>query len=632
MAGKNFPISLIVKAVDKATAPLRQVSASLGDISKQVASAGKALTVGVTAPLAAMAAGSVAAFGRFEAGMANVSTLVDTSVESMAAMEAGVIAVTRAVKVQPLSEMAEALGSIRGAGISAADQFKVLEGSGKLAAAALGTTAEAADIATSAINAWGLKGAEAEGVYNQVFQAVNYGKMSLSQLARGFGGVAGTVASAGVKLDEYLSSVAALTTTGLPAAEAHTQLRAVISGLTRQTELTRAVFGKLGAKDLKQLIAQSGGLVPALERVKGVLKGNDTQMLNLVGSTEALNAIIGLTGNQAATQKQALDVMRSGTDGLTGAFEKQARTGKASLQSLKNDLEIVAISVGRVLVPVLQQLVPVLERAVKRWESLGEGGQKSIIIMAGAAAALGPTITVIGHMATAVHAANVAFTFVGGWAKYLWMMRASILAGLVPSLTAATASVWGFTVALLANPITWVVAGIVALAGAAYLIYKNWGPIKAFFLETWETVKGAVASALAWVGENLSWTPLGMLVNNWEPVKAYFVQLWDSIVGVFQRAWEKIQPIVDVAKAAFAFSPLGVAVESGRQLFGGGDEQRPSLGAARAAPTRPGLTTQPTETRVVVDFSGMPRGVRVAEAPGGTAPLDLSLGYGMMGG
>lgn len=631
MAGKNFPISLIIKAVDQASAPVRKVSASLGDLSKQVSALGRAMTVGVTAPLAGIAAASVAAFGRFEAGMANVSTLVDTSVESMAEMEAGVIAVTRAVKVQPLSEMAEALGGIRGAGITAADQFKVLEGSAKLAAAALGTTAEASDIATSAINAWGLKGAEAEGVYNRVFQAVNFGKMSLSQLAQGFGGVAGTVAGAGVKLDEYLASVAALTTTGLPAAEAHTQLKAVIAGLTGQTKEAAVVFKRLGVKGIKELIAQSGGLVPALEKIRGVVKDNDTVLLKALGGAEAFNAVLGLTGNQAGVYTQALGAMRSGTDGLTGAFEKQARTGKATMQNLQNELEIVAISIGRVLVPVLQQLAPLLQQAAMWWESLGAEGQKSIIIMAGAAAALGPTITVLGHLATAFSVVNKAVVFAAGWGKYLWMMRASIMAGLVPSITAATASIWGFTVALLANPITWVVAGVVALAGAAYLIYKNWEPIKAFFLETWEAIKNIVAEGLAWVGEHLGWTPLGMVVNNWEPVKAYFVDFWDSIVNTFQSAWEKVQPIVDLAKTAFAFSPLGVAAEGARGLFGGG-EDRPTLGAAQMAPGAGVLAPPPAETRVVVDFSNLPRGVRVAEAPGGTAPLDLSLGYGMMGG
>ena len=47
-----------------------------------------------------------------------------------------------------------------------------------------------------------------------------------------------------------------------------------------------------------------------------------------------------------------------------------------------------------------------------------------------------------------------------------------------------------FNVALLANPITWVVG---ALAGAAYLVYRYWEPIKEFFAGLWESIKGGVA-------------------------------------------------------------------------------------------------------------------------------------------
>lgn len=595
MAGKNFPISLIVKAVDKATAPLRQVSAQLGDISKQVRAAGSALTTGVTLPLAGIAAGSVAAFGNFEKGMASVSTLVDTSVESMAAMEEGVIAVTRAVKVQPLAEMSEALATLRGAGVKAEDQFKVLEGSAKLAAAALGTTQEASLTAVGAINAWGLKGKEAEGVYNLLFQATNTGVMTLSQLSQGFGSVAGTMAGAGIQLDEYLASVAALTTTTRPASEAHTQMKAVMAGLTRQTDLTRAVFKKLGAKDIKDLIAKSGGLVPALEQIKTTLKGDDGQMLKLLGSTEALAAALDLTGNQAEAFKGTLKTMRSGVDGMTAAFEKQARTGAASLQSLKNDLEIVGVTIGRSLVPVLQQLVPYVQRAAEWWLSLGEDSRTAIIVMAAAAAALGPTITVLASLATALSAANAAFLFVKGWAAYLWLMKSSILTALIVPLKAAIATVWGFTAALLANPITWVIAGVVALGAAAYLIYKNWEPVKEFFQSLWETIKH----------------PLDAL----KTAKDFYFG-GDSPEPVPPQTPGGVGPRSPVASGAPA-------------LLGAGD--RPMLGVAAGAPaSRP--PTQQSESRVVVDFSNLPRGTRVTEAPGGSAPLDLSLGYGMMGG
>lgn len=52
---------------------------------------------------------------------------------------------------------------------------------------------------------------------------------------------------------------------------------------------------------------------------------------------------------------------------------------------------------------------------------------------------------------------------------------------LVSALSVASKAVWGFTTALLANPVTWVVIGIAALAGAVYLIIKNWEKVKSFF-------------------------------------------------------------------------------------------------------------------------------------------------------
>jgi TP901 family phage tail tape measure protein len=627
-AGKSFPISLIVRAVDEATAPIRKMSASLGDLSKQVSAVGRTMTAGVTLPLAGMAAASVAAFGRFEAGMASVSTLVDTSVESVDAMGRSVLDISRRVPVG-LADLTDALASARGAGVSAAEQFKVLENSAKLGAAALGSTKDAVDVVTSAINAFGLQGKEADGVYNVLFQAVNAGKMSLAQFAQGFGGVAGTVAAAGVKLDEYASSVAALTTTGLPAAEAHTQLRAVISGLTRESPMAAAAFKKLGAKSFKDLIAQSGGLVPALEKVRATLKGNEKAMLDALGSTEALNAVLGLTGNQAGTFRTALASTRSGVDGMAAAFEKQNRTAAATAQRLRNTFEGIAISVGRVLVPVLEQLAPVLERAAFKWEEMGSEGQKSVVVLAAAAAALGPTILVVSGLTTALSAAAGAFVFVGGWAKYLWMMRASIMAGFVPSLSAAAASMWGFTAALLANPLTWVVSGVAALAGVAYLVYRNWEPIKAFFLDTWETVRGAFATAFGWIGENLAWTPLGMLINNWEPIRAFFSELWDGIVETFRGAWEAIRPIVGWVSSGLGGGELAVTAGvagSGQSL--GAATDRALLGAASAAPA-PGAP-QSTEARVRVDFANLPPGARVRQEPGGTAPLDLNLGYGML--
>lgn len=639
MADKQFPLTLIIKAVDKATGPLTDVGKKVKTLSERTEKVGRNLSAAISAPLLALGGVGVAAFAHFEQGLGNVSTLVDTNTESIAAMGEQVLAISRRTPVA-VGDLTDALYEARSAGVSAADQFKVLEGSARLAVVGLGSTKEAIDLVTSSVNAFGLKGAEAEKVYNLIFQATNTGKTTISGLAQGFGGVAGTVAAAGVKLDEYLASVAALTTTGLPAAEAHTQLKAVIAGLTGQTKEAAAIFQRLKVKGIKELIAASGGLVPALEKIKGVVKTNDTVLIKALGGAEAFNAAIGLTGKQGAAFKATLETMRNGVDALSVAFDKQNATSVAKFQRLRNTLEAVAISIGRILVPVLEQLVPVLERVATWWEGLGSEGQKTILIIAGAAAALGPGLVVLGKLALAVKAVTAALVFAAGWSKYLWMMRASIMAGLVPSLTAASASVWAFTAALLANPITWVVIAVVALGAAVYQIYKNWGPLKEFFAETWTAIKDAVANGLAWIGENLGWTPLGMIVNNWEPIKAFFVGLWDDIVGVFKGAWEAIKPIVDTVvkatRAVFGAREVEVTGPRAAEVAAQRDFKARSMGAAAARPVLGAEGARPlagaarsTEARVMVDFSNLPAGARVTPARGNTAPLDLDVGYAM---
>ena len=57
----------------------------------------------------------------------------------------------------------------------------------------------------------------------------------------------------------------------------------------------------------------------------------------------------------------------------------------------------------------------------------------------------------------------------------------------VTAMPGLIASVWSFTAALLANPITWVVIGIVALIAALILLWQNWDSVTAFLQNAWNT-------------------------------------------------------------------------------------------------------------------------------------------------
>lgn len=127
--------------------------------------------------------------------MSNVSTLLDVSKKEMKEMGDQVLAIAGRVP-KPLEEMTEGLYNIRSAGVSAKDAMMVLEQSGRLATAGLGTTNEAVDLATSSINAFGLKGVEAKKAFETIFLTVKSGKTNISELAQSFGMVAGTAKTA----------------------------------------------------------------------------------------------------------------------------------------------------------------------------------------------------------------------------------------------------------------------------------------------------------------------------------------------------------------------------------------------------------------------------------------------------
>jgi hypothetical protein len=102
------------------------------------------------------------------------------------------------------------------------------------------------------------------------------------------------------------------------------------------------------------------------------------------------------------------------------------------------------------------------------------------------------------------------------------------------------------------------------------------------------------------------------IYKNWEPLKEFFQDLWDSIKSVFEK-------IMGVAK----FTPMGAAINVarglGEKLFGD------DLGATNAAPA----ASMKSESRVSVDFTNLPKGVRVTQDRNSSQPVDMSLGYSM---
>lgn len=469
-------------------------------IGRKMQNIGKSMTLGITAPVVALGAASVKASSDFETAMTNVSTLVDTTTESMKEMGAAVLDISKRVPVAA-EDLTAALYDVRSAGVDAADAMGVLENSAKLGVAGLGSTSEAVDLVTSSLNAFELTGADANKVYDNIFRTVKSGKTTISDLSQGFGAVSGTVSAAGIKLDDYLSSVAALTTTGLPAAQAHTQMRAAIAGLTRETGLSKKVFSDLGVKTFSELIAKSGGVGQAFTSLRDATGNNAATLIKLLGSTEAYNAVLSISGAQNEAYTETLAGMRDGTDAMGEAFDKQSSTMAAKSQMLKNTLNVAAVQIGEVLVPVVAKLADFVSSLADRFSNLSPSLQKAVIAFAAIAAAVGPVLVVAG-------------TLVSAWGKIM-----PLFAGLSTIMGTA-----GFTAtlgALAAAAAPFVAAGV-ALAGAWYLFGDKVGPVLTSLKEKFTAVLGPKLQSL------------------FDTVKTTLTELWN---GPFGKA---IRAVIDV--------------------------------------------------------------------------------------
>ncbi len=525
---------------EKLQRSLKDTAAGFEDFGKKAGIAGGALTAasGLNAKLA----------GDFEEGMNNVSTLIDTNVESLGDMSKAILSIGKD-SPKAISDLTEGLYSIRSAGIDASEQFNVLRGSEKLAVAGLATTAEAVDISTSAINAFRLKGEKSAKMYDMLFKVVKYGKTNISEFAQGFGSVAGVVASADIKLDEYSAAVAAMTTTGVKANIAHTQMKAVIAGLSRATDDQVKIFNKLGAKSFKDLIQKSGGLVNALDKIKTAVGGDEAKIISLVGSVEAYNAVMSLTGATNKVYLQTLDDMRNGADSLSEAYQKQVSGFNNQMKILGNQFQVLGIKFGTGLLPVLKSAGNVLKGVLAFLDRMPEGLTNVL------------SITVAGTGAALLGLSGMSFAISGainGFNNMLWLIRqadilmwgfsgrisvglAGMQAGLlklIPAIQKMGIVMKGFNLICAANPLGLVIA---LIGAAAFTVMKFWKPITGFFRGFFTGLREGLA-----------------------PITPAFKQIAAAVKPVFDWVKKLLSPINSAGKASEDFGhKLGKAIGDG---------------------------------------------------------------------
>lgn len=146
---------------------------------------------------------------------------------------------------------------------------------------------------------------------------------------------------------------------------------------------------------------------------------------------------------------------------LANEAEQRYKTTESQLIILKNKLVDLGITLGNILIPFVLKMVELVEPWIEKFANLSEKTQKTILILGGLAAAIGPVLIVGGALISSI---GTIVSAVGGL---------SIAIGAAGGATTA----FGASLALITGPVGWAIGGIALLTAGGVALYKNWDTI-----------------------------------------------------------------------------------------------------------------------------------------------------------
>ena len=285
----------------------------------------------------------VRGFASFEASMTKIETLVGVSREEVEGFSQSVRDLAGETGRAP-GELADAMFQITSAGLRGRDAMIALEASAKGAAIGLGDTAVVADAATSIVNAYGTETINASEAVDVLIATVQEGKAGADEFASAIGSVVPIASSAGVSIQEVGAMMAILTRSGASASEAATQVAGIIRAVVKPSSQATKELGKLGlSMDNVRESVRDRGLNATMQELTQLL--DEEGIARFAGRAEALNGILGTTGDKFETTQSALETTINSLGRGEEAFERVGETAaqkaavvSAAWQNTKQEL------------------------------------------------------------------------------------------------------------------------------------------------------------------------------------------------------------------------------------------------------------------------------------------------------
>ncbi len=386
--------------------------------------------------------------------------------------------------------------------------------------------ATTADIGSNILTGFKLNSDEMNRVSDTLVATFTRSNTNLNMLGDTMKYVAPVASGLGVDLETAAVAAGKLGDAGIQGSMAGTSLRSILGRLAEPPKQAADALEELGIKtrDAKGNLRELPEILTELDKkTKKMGTAQRAGYFKHIAGEEAFSALSVLT-DQAG--KGELQKMIAEVKAAKGEAQKVADTMTDNLdgdiKNLVSAWEDVGIQIfGGVDSPLrsISKSVTEIIGKVGEWTKRNPELTNTLTKIA---LALGVVLTVGGAIVLMLAAMLGPMAMLKLSMSVLGIKGAGAFGLLAKGIKFVSLALFGMGKALLTNPIFLIGA---VIAGVAYLIYKNWDSIAAFFKNLWADVVRIFSSA-------------------WNSISAYFSSVWTSISNSCSAAWSWITRIV----------------------------------------------------------------------------------------
>lgn len=417
-------------------AEVRRDTGLLSDALGGIGDIGRKMTLTLTAPLLALGGGAVKAASDFEAAMRNINSIASLTDTQFQALSEQVLQFGSSIRSGPQAA-AESLYEVFSAGITEpVAAMELMKNSVATAEAGLADLDVTTRALTATLLAYGVENINAAQASDVWTRMVQLGVGSMQDFVSGMKNVVPTASIMGVKFEELGAAWSFITQRGIDAGSSATFLNQAMTNLLKPSEAMKAIFDKLGGKTIGELMEKYGSLGEVIYAVGDAVDFEESALAKAFSNIRGFKAIAPIL-QDFDVFKDYLEEFNSGLDGSTGAArQEQLKSFAAQWDLTKSALTGAAITIGNQLMPVITPLLDGVRNLATNFAALPPEVIAVAVAFAGAVAAAGPLLWILGSLLT-------PFGLIVGGVTALGVAVATNFGGIRDSITNAIETVLG---------------------------------------------------------------------------------------------------------------------------------------------------------------------------------------------